>query len=179
MFSIENSVLLVIDVQGNLAYRMFEREQLFKNIQVLIRAADILKIPILYTEQAPDKIGQTVPEIYYLLEGSELFVKNTFSCAGSPELTQKIKDLNRREIIVVGIETHVCVYQTVVDFYQQGYQLQIVEDAVSSRTKENKLIAIERLRSLGADITCAESVATELLKTAEHPKFREILTLIR
>ncbi|MCA9407134.1 MAG: isochorismatase family protein [Candidatus Omnitrophica bacterium] len=179
MFSIENSLLLVIDIQGNLAYQMFQKESLFKNIQTLIQTADILDIPVLYTEQAPEKIGQTVPEIRQFLEKKEFFIKKTFSCAGSNELMARIRDLKRQEIIMIGIETHVCVYQTAVDFKKLNYRLQIVDDAVSSRTEANKLIALERLRFLGVDLTCTESVATELLKSSEHPKFKEILTLIR
>lgn len=179
MFSTSQSVLLVIDVQGNLAYKMHDKENLFRNIQGIIKAAYHLKIPIIYTEQAPEKIGQTVPEIANELMGHKPVVKTTFGCCGEPNFIDHLKSLKRNQIIVTGIETHVCVYQTVRNLLDLKYQVEVVGDAVSSRTQTNKRFALERMREKGADITCTEMLVTELLQTAEHPKFKDVLNLIR
>ena len=178
-FSPEKSVLLVVDVQGKLAHLMHEKEKLFHNIQALIRSAEHLAIPIIHTEQAPEKIGETIPEIADLLKGKEPFKKSTFSCCGDDKFMRTLKSLFRKQIIVVGIEAHVCVCQTVSDLLSRSFQVQVVADAVSSRTVENKQFALERMRDFDAVIASTEMIVTELLKDSRHPKFREILSLIR
>ena len=179
MFSINESLLLVIDVQGNLAYRMHDQTNLFKNIQKLIQGAEILGIPIIYTEQAPEKIGKTVPEVAQYLVAHHPIAKTTFSCGGEPLFMETLKKSKRSQIIIVGIEAHVCVYQTVVDLLEEEYEIQLVVDAISSRTPENKQLALNKMYSFGAGLTSAEMIMTELLKTSTHPKFKEILGLIR
>lgn len=179
MFSVEQSVLLVIDVQGKLAHLMHQKEDLFRNIGRMIQAAQILEIPMVVTEQAPDKIGTTIPEIAVLLKNHQVIAKGSFSCYGQPDFLKKLKQLNRRQVIVSGIETHVCVYQTVCDLLDQGMEVQVVADAVSSRTKGNKTVALQRLRSLGAGVTTTEMILCELLKTCEHPGFRDVMGLIK
>lgn len=179
MFSIEKSLLLVIDVQGNLAYRMHDQPALFKNLQKVIKAAQILEIPIIYTEQAPEKIGRTIPEVAEYLISHHPITKTTFSCAGEPAFRGALQKTKRKEIIVCGIETHVCVCQTVNDLLEKKYEVQIVVDAISSRTLENKQIAIDKMKSLGAQLTSCEMLVTELMRTSQHPKFREVLNLIR
>ncbi len=179
MFTIKNSILLVIDVQGNLAHKMHEKEILFRHIKALINAAHILKIPIIYTEQVPEKIGSTVVEIAEHLKEVVYFDKVSFSCCGNPQFSAELKKLKRKQIIVCGIETHVCVYQTVADLLAADYEVQIVADAVSSRAADNKHWAIERMKQDGALLTGTEMIITELLKTSAHPKFREILNLIK
>ena len=179
MFSINDSLLLVIDVQGQLAYLMHEKEKLFKHMQALIQAAGHLNIPIIYTEQVPEKIGTTVPEITQYLSHLKPIKKKTFSCCGEDQFLKALKSFRRKQIIVCGIETHVCVYQTVSDLVNKKYQVQVVADAVSSRTYENKTLALERIKSLGVPITATEMIICELLKTSNHEKFKEILKLIK
>ncbi len=178
-FSPEKAVLVVIDVQGKLAYLMHDREMLFKHIQALILAADYLNVPVIFTEQVPDKIGFTVPEIANHFKTRKPIIKETFSCFGAKEFQKVLSSLKRKEIILCGIETHVCLFQTAYDLLEAKYNVQVVADAVSSRTKENKEIALKRLELLGADLTSAEMLATELLNTSKHPKFKEVLKLIR
>jgi nicotinamidase-related amidase len=179
LFSPQKSVLVVIDVQGKLAYLMHDKARLFRHIEALIKTAQYLDIPIIFTEQAPEKIGSTVPEISHLFPSQVPLIKETFSCCGSATFSSALTKLKRKQIIICGIETHVCVYQTVADLIRQKYDLQVVADAVSSRTNENKDIALARMTALGVDITSTEMLATELLRTSKHPKFKNVLSLIR
>ena len=178
-FSPENSVLTIIDVQGNLAEAMHDKHELFSNLVKLIQMAKILEIPIICTEQVPDKIGATVPTIQSQIPEIKPIIKTSFSCCGNPQFVEMIKATGRNEIIIAGIETHVCVIQTVRDLKEQGFQLQVVVDAVSSRTVNNKNYAICRMNEWNVELTSTEMLATELLRTSEHPKFREVLKLIR
>lgn len=179
MFSPEKSVLFVIDVQEKLAPLMHEKDTLLKNIQILIRAAQGLDIPILWTEQLPDKIGPTVESIRRLMPAQKPIVKKSFGCCGEPNFTKALGALYRKQIIVTGIETHVCVYQTVSQLLAASYKVQVVADGLSSRTPENKEIGLARMRAEGGIITSMEMVLFELLKTAEHAQFKGILELIR
>ena len=179
MFSIKKTLLLVVDVQGKLAYLMHDKDKLFKNIQGLIQAARILEIPVIYTEQVPEKIGKTIPEIAQFLPNQNPVEKASFSCWAEEALQRKIRSFMKKEIIVCGIETHVCVYQTVSDLIDQSYKVQVVADAVSSRTEENRNYALDRMKSIGGGLTSTEMIITELIKTSQHPKFKEILNLIR
>ncbi len=179
MFSADNSVLLVIDVQGRLAYLMQEKEKLFKHIQALLKAAQLLNIPILLTEQVPDKIGKTIPEIAEVIPKIKPITKVSFSACLEKSFMNELRSLKRKQIIVAGIETHVCVHQTVADLIELKYDVQVVGDAVSSRSAENIRIALERIKSDGAVLTSTEMIATELIRSSAHPKFKEILGLIR
>lgn len=178
MFSSDQTVLLVIDVQGKLAHLMHEKEIVFKNVKAMIKGAQILGIPILWTEQVPEKIGNTIPQIAQLLKDQQPVEKESFSCVSNKRFMEALSALNRKQIVVTGIEGHVCVYQTAADLISEGYQLQIVCDAVSSRSLENKQIALERLKQLGAQMTCTEMILCELLKTTEDKRFKEILKLM-
>jgi len=179
MLDIRQCCLTVVDVQGKLAQLMHGREALFKNVQILVRAAKILEIPILWCQQCPDALGPTVPEIAQHLADNEPINKSAFSCCGDEQFNARLKELARNQILLCGIETHVCIYQTAVDLLRQGFNVNVIADAVSSRTQENKQIALNRLAAEGANITSTEMALFELLKTAEHPKFRQIAKLIK
>jgi len=179
MLEIQHCCLTVVDVQGKLAQLMHGREALFKNIQILVQAAKILEIPILWCQQCPDALGPTVPEIAQLLAGIEPINKAAFSCCGAEQFNAKLNELVRNQVLLCGIETHVCIYQTAIDLLRQDFNVNIIADAVSSRTLENKQIALNRLAADGAKISCTEMALFELLKTAEHPKFRQIAKLIK
>ena len=179
MLEIQQCCLTVVDVQGKLAQLMHDREALFKNVRILVQAAKILDIPILWCQQVPDALGPTIPEIAELLDDNEPINKAAFSCCGEEKFNTKLKELERKQVLLCGIETHVCIYQTAVDLHRQDFHVEVIADAVSSRTLENKQIAINRLASEGVKITCTEMVLFELLKTAEHPQFRQIAKLIK
>ncbi len=175
---INRAVLVVIDVQGKLAGMMHDPHYL-RHVKGMIKTAQILDIPIIITEQAPQKIGDTVPEIKGMFQDFVPIVKQTFSCCGEPRFMNELKRLRRSLIIVCGIESHVCVYQTVRDLCGLGHDVQLVTDAVSSRSKHNAQIGIERCAQNGAVLTSLEMLVTELITSTAHPKFREIMGLLK
>ena len=179
MLDIQNCCLVIVDVQGKLAQLMYDKQIVFKNIQILIKTAKILNIPILWCQQCPDALGPTIPEIAQLLTDNEPIDKSAFSCCGAEQFDIKLNELNRQQILLCGIETHVCIYQTAADLFDKGFSVDVIADAVSSRTPENKQIAINRMAAKGINIPCTEMVLFELLRTAEHPQFKQITKLIR
>lgn len=179
MLDIERSCLLVVDVQGKLAGLMHDKEKLFKQIQILIQAAKILDVPIIWYQQCPEALGPTVPQIAELLTDEQTINKASFSCCSDEQFGKKIKELSRKQVLLCGIEAHVCIYQTAVDLSAKDFHVEVIADAVSSRTIENKKIAFERMASEGVKISSVEMVLFELLKTAEHPKFKQIARLIK
>jgi len=179
MLEIQNACLVVVDVQGKLAQLMFDKESLFKNIRILIQAASILEIPILWCQQVPEALGPTVPEIAELLAGEEPIDKACFSCCGDERFTAELNALGREQVVLCGIEAHICIYQTAMDLMEGGVDVTIVADAVSSRTEQNKETALDRLSAEGANISSVEMALFELLKTAKHPQFRDIARLVK
>ena len=179
MFDIRKCCLVVVDVQGKLAELMCDRETLFRNIRILIKSAKILDIPIIWCQQVPRALGPTVPEVAQLLAGNEPIDKSSFSCCGSDEFNSKLDALKRQQVILCGIETHVCIYQTAADLQEKGSDITVIADAVSSRTLENKQIAITKMEAIGVEIYSTEMALFELLKTAEHPQFKQIAMLIK
>jgi nicotinamidase-related amidase len=179
MLTTDNSVLLLVDIQGKLAHSMHAKESLFQNLKKLVKGMRVLDIPILWAEQNPKGLGPTVPEIADLLPDLEPIPKNSFSCHANNEIRQALENLNRPNVLVAGIETHVCVYQTVRDLAKATYSVQLVADAVSSRTLENKQIGLEKCKHTGAEITSVETVLFELLEVAEGDRFKMILDVIK
>jgi len=179
MLNIQDCCLVVVDVQGKLAQLMYDKQILFKNIQILIKVAKILNIPVLWCQQVPEALGPTLPEIAQLLTDYEPINKSAFSCCGAEQFNIKLNELKRRQVILCGIETHVCVYQMAVDLLRKGFCVDLIADAVSSRTPENKQIGINRMAAEGINISCTEMALFELLRTAEHPEFRDIAKLIK
>jgi len=179
MLDIQNCCLVVVDVQGKLAQLMHDKESLFKNIQILIQAAKILNVPILWCQQCPQSLGPTISQIAELLSDNEPINKASFSCCGCDKFNDKLNELNRKGVLLCGIEAHVCIYQTAVDLLRKGFGVEVIADAVSSRMLENKQIAINRLAAEGAKITSTEMALFELLKTADHPHFKQIAKLVK
>ena len=179
MLDKKNAVLVVIDIQGKLATLMHKQERLYKNVIRMIQGAKALGIPIFWTEQIPDKLGETAPEIKKELEGVDLLIKNTFSCCGGPGFSDKLRDLGREQILVTGIETHVCVYQTCLDLINEGYEVHLVKDAVSSRIKENYRLGVEKIKDAGAKLTSVEMSLFEILKVAEGDEFKQVIKIVK
>jgi nicotinamidase-related amidase len=179
MLNIQNCCLIVVDLQGKLAQLMHDKDTLFKNIEILIKSAKILNIPILWCQQCPESLGPTIPQIAQLLSGIEPINKASFSCCGADQFRTKLTQLARKQILLCGIEAHVCIYQTTMDLIKLDYEVEVVSDAVSSRTPENKQAAITRMTAAGARLTTTEMALFELLKTADHPQFKQIAKLIK
>ncbi len=158
---------------------MFRKDTTLKNIAGMIQGAKILGIPILWTEQAPQKIGKTTPAIAELLSNLNPIEKTTFSCCADAKFMQALGHHDRKQILITGIETHVCVYQTAQDLVDLGFDVHVVADAVSSRTEENRTAGLERMKDIGAGLTTTEMALCELMKVAEGEKFKQILKLIK
>jgi nicotinamidase-related amidase len=179
MLDEKDCCLVVVDVQGKLAGLMHDKENLFKNIRILIQSATILDIPILWCQQVPSSLGPTVPEIAELLGGCEPINKSSFSSCGCEEFNSKLEELGRKQVLLCGIEAHVCVYQTAVELIERDYEVDVIADAVSSRTPDNKQIGLNRMTEEGARISCTEMALFEILRTADHPQFRQIAKLVK
>lgn len=179
MLNIDNTVLVVIDIQGKLAALMHEKEAVYQNVNRLIKGAKSLELPILWTEQYPEGIGPTIPEIAETLEGIKSIPKMTFSCCRNDEFLSALEATGCKQVLVTGIETHICVYQTTLELLDAGYEVEVVADAVSSRTPANKTIGLDKMKTAGAGITGTETALYELLKIASGPKFKEILKIVK
>ena len=179
MINLKNCCLGVVDVQGKLAQLMYDNQTLFKNIEILIKAARALSIPVIWCQQVPEALGPTIPQIAELLSGDQPINKSSFSCCGDEQFIDRLNTLNRSNIILCGIETHVCIYQTALDLLAKGKHVTVVADAVSSRTLENKQLALNRMKLKGVDISSVEMTLFELIRTAKHPQFRDIAKLVK
>lgn len=180
MLEAENTVLAIIDVQGKLAGLVQDHERVVTRIRGLIHAAGAFGLPVLWSEQAPDKIGGTLGLLGDLLAPMvHPVAKRSFSCWRSPEYVERLQALNRRQVIITGIETHVCVYQTCRDLHRQGYDVHVIADAVSSRHEFDHTTALARMRQEGITISTAEMAVCEMLGGADHSKFREIMAFLK
>ena len=179
MLEINNTVLTVIDIQGNLAHAMHEKESLFKNVKQLIKGFTALEIPVILTEQHPRGLGPTLPEIKELLPDIAAIPKMSFSCCDEMAYMDAVNKIGKKQIVIAGIETHICVYQTSRDLIDMGYEVQVVTDAVASRFPENKKLALKKMVRMGIEMTGVEMALFELLKTARHEKFRETVKIIK
>ena len=179
MLNLDNTVLVIVDVQGKLATLMHKKDALYKNLAAITAGTKELNLPVLWLEQIPHKLGPTITEVSEQLSGQTPISKSAFSGCGEPEFIKALKDTGRKQVLVVGIEAHICVYQTAVDLHQDGFEVEVVADAVSSRTKQNKMIALDKLGKAGIGITSTEMALFELMKTADAPQFRTIARLIK
>lgn len=179
MIRIENTALVVVDVQGKLAQSMDDRATLFGNLQRMVKGAQALEIPVILAEQTPEKLGSTIAEVAELLPGIEPVSKTSFSCMASPRFVENLSSLNRNQVLVVGMEAHVCVYQTAIDLLQHGYEVEVVEDAIGSRAASNKRLAVRKMLARGVGLTSVEMALFELMGNSEHPAFRKIQAIIR
>lgn len=179
MLSRTAAVLIMIDFQGKLAQAMFDKETLFANNVKLIQGFKALNLPIMVTEQIPEKLGPTIHQLSQELAGFKPIAKETFSCWSNKSFHDQLESLTRRHVVLTGIECHICVYQTALDLMQNGYTVHLVADAVSSRTPENREVGIQAIQRAGAQITSTEMVLFELLRTAADPKAREIFKIVK
>ncbi|MBC2705568.1 isochorismatase family protein [Desulfobacula sp.] len=179
MFAIDKTIMLLIDVQGQLAQLMYEKEKLFKSLGTLIQGMKILEVPIIWMEQIPKNLGPTTEAISKYLTGEEPIEKFSFSCCSEPQFMDKFKKAGRTQVLLTGIETHICVFQTGHDLINQGCEVQVVSDCVSSRTKENNEVGIQRIVQAGGQVTCVEMIFFELLRAAQGDNFKQIVKLIK
>lgn len=173
------SALLIVDVQKKINAVMQAGDLVVENIVKLIKACHILNIPIFITEQYPKGLGPTESKILDALHGEQPIQKMTFSCCGVEELDSALKQQNIQQIIVTGIEAHVCVQQTALDLLAQNLQVHIPKDAVSSRKELDYQTALERMSKAGVVLTSVEAALFELLEVAGTLEFKEVTNLIK
>jgi len=174
-----DTVLVLVDMQCSLADVMERRDSVVATAVLLLRAAGILHIPVLVTRQYPHGLGDTVPEIREVLGAHEPVDKLAFSCLAEPEFAARLVALGRRQVVLAGMETHICITQTALALLAEGYAVSVVADAVCSRRRADDDVALARLRSAGVDVTVAESVIYEALEGAGTPGFRQVLKLVK
>jgi nicotinamidase-related amidase len=176
----DNAIAVVVDVQERLFPHIDDHEQLGKNIEKFVIGMQILNMPIIVTEQYPKGLGTTIPPLQIALaDYYSPMEKMSFSCSGEREFMDSLENLGRKQILIVGIETHVCVLQTALDLRSAGYRPVVMEDCVSSRRSNDKHVAIERMRRAGCIITTMESVLFELCAVAGTETFRNISKLVK
>jgi nicotinamidase-related amidase len=173
------TAIVLIDVQGKLAEIMRNSDELFKNIEILIKGAQLLDIPIVWTEQLPEKLGSTTKRISELLANKNPIIKSEFSCVRNAEFSILITKEKYNHFLLCGIETHVCVYQTAKDLLAIGHEVEIIADGVSSRTELNRNVGIEKITSLGGKVTSVEMLLFEKQEIAVGNKFRELIKIVK
>lgn len=175
-----NTIFVLVDVQKRLANVIDQNETIIRETHRLISGLKTLEIPILWLEQYPKGLGSTCEPLKSELTGySEPIEKREFSGYLQPAFVEALEKSGRKRVIVAGMESHVCVYQTVKDLLKEGYRVEIVADCIGSRTAENRKVGIKKMMALGVQITSVETLLFELLETSLHPKFREISNLIK
>jgi len=173
-----NSVLLVIDMQERIINTVAEKENLLNSLEAIIKASSLLNIPSVVTQQ--EKLGDIAPKIKRSYQNDvTIFKKLAFSCCDVSEFRDKLQKLGRKTIVVCGVETHICVMQTVLDLVALKYEVLLLRDATSSYRIPDRETAIERMRDAGAWISTTESAIYELMEDAERPEFKQILQIIK
>jgi hypothetical protein len=175
----ESSLLLIIDFQTAMLKAIGSWEEVAAGTKQLIRAAGVLEVPILLTEQYKKGLGGTHPEILEIVSSPKVFSKEHFSACLEPDFLPTVQSYAKSKIVVAGTETHVCVLQTCLDLIQAGFQVHLAADAVASRKMENRDKAISLLRQAGAIITSVEIIIFEWIRQANTDEFRKILPIVK
>lgn len=174
-----NTLVIIIDIQEKLLNAVFNKNTLTKNASILAKVFNRLEIPIIITEQYPKGLGNTIPEIKTELTNAHYIEKVDFSALNKPELIKLLRKYRKKHIIIFGIETHICVYQTVTDLLNKNLKVTVIKNACGSRSEEEYTSALNCMLQSGAQIKTAEMVLFELLKTSTHRNFKEIQALIK
>ena len=175
----EDSLLLVIDLQQAMLKVIDKWEMVARRVSQLIRTATIHEIPILLTEQYPQGLGRTHPQVLQDIQSPRVFHKEHFSACLEPGFPPLLESFQRRKVVVAGTEAHVCVLQTCLDLIRRGFQVHLVADGVASRAEQNRDIALSQLRQAGAVITSAEIVIFEWACRANTAEFRKVLPIVK
>jgi nicotinamidase-related amidase len=176
----DNALLVVIDMQEPFLRNIFERERVLTNVCTLLQGFNILRLPIISTTQYAERMGSIVPDVRrYLPHLLTPFDKMTFSCFADSAFASEVQRSGRKQIVLCGIESHICVSQTAHDLVAAGFQVHLGVDAVSSRTEANWRVGVDKMRQGGVILASVESVLYELLHEAGTPEFREVLQIIK
>lgn len=176
-----NAILVAVDLQEPFLRTIFERDRVVSHCRILIQAALTLNVPVLTTLQYAQRMGGLIPEMAELFGQNPpaTFDKLVFSCCGNEQFNAAIADSGRRQILLCGVESHICVTQTALDLMHRGYQVHVAEDAVSSRTGVRHEIGLEKMRACGVTPCASEQAVFELLYEAGAPEFKAIHAIIK
>jgi nicotinamidase-related amidase len=175
----EDSLLLIIDIQQAMLRVIDRWETVAGKTEQLIQSANVLEVPILFTEQYKKGLGETISELLEDIESPQIFQKEHFSACLEENFIPAVQSFNREKIVVGGMETHVCVLQTCLDLIKAGFQVHLLADAVASRLDKNRDIAIDILRQAGAVISSTEIVIFQWACRANTDEFRRILPIVK
>lgn len=179
MLNKNHAAFVLVDVQGKLARTVDGSEAFLANLEKLIRGLQILEVPIIWLEQYPKGLGPTDEQIARHLTELTPIQKMTFNACLNPDFLQEVARTGRRQLLIAGIEAHICTYQTAMGLKDAGYEIQVVADAVSSRTRENKEFALAKMQSYGISLTSVEMALFELMEVAEGEQFKELLQVVK
>ncbi|MCV6607771.1 MAG: hydrolase [Campylobacterales bacterium] len=177
--NLDNCLVVMVDIQERLLPVMDKKEEVLKNMEILLKGVKTLALPLIVNEQYKQGLGETVPSLQKILGDYTGFEKTTFSCCRNDFTLEEIQKKGKEYAIVFGIETHICVLQTALDLKNRGYKVFVVEDCVSSRKENDKKVAMDRMIQAGIVPTTYESFLFEVLASAKHEKFKEISKLIK
>lgn len=176
----EDSIVMIIDVQEKLLNAVFNKASLEKKATTLANTAKILEIPVIVTEQYPKGLGATVETLKEVLpENTQYFEKTAFSALENNDVLEALKNSGKKQVVIFGIETHICVSQTTNALIQDGFEVSVIRDACGSRSELEYLAGLERMKDNGAHVLTTEIALFEWLKGAKHPKFKEVQMLIK
>lgn len=174
-----DSVLVVIDCQERLWKVMHDGGALQARLTTLLRAAEVLGIPVIFTEQNPQGLGPTLPALRALAPRAQVIAKQSFSCCGAAEFVEALRDSGRGTVLLCGVETHICVLQTALDALARGWKVQIVQDACGSRDPANRSAGLARMDRAGAVLTLIESALFEWMGGTDCAAFRQVRDLLK
>jgi nicotinamidase-related amidase len=179
MLKREETVLVLIDIQGKLAQIVDQSEFVIGNIATVVQGVKELQMPVLWLEQYPKGLGHTVEAIAQHLTDQSPIEKITFSAYQTEEFVRALEQTGRKKVLLAGIETHICVYQTAAELLANGYEVEVLADCVSSRTADNSEIGLQKMMQLGATITSVEMALFEMQQTAKGDSFKAISKLVK
>lgn len=175
-----DAVLSVVDIQEKLAATMPETDTVVENVHRLVLGAQRLGLPMIVTEQYPRGLGPTLPELAEAMGAAYAPIeKLSFSCAGAGQYLDRLAESGRKQVVLCGMEAHVCVLQTCIHLLERGYAVHVAADAVCSRRADHKELALDQMRSAGAVVTCVEAVIFQLLGRAGTPEFKDLLKIVK
>ncbi len=175
----DHALAMVVDVQEKLFPHIYEFEQLERNIEILVEGLKTLDVPVIVTEQYKKGLGETIPNLAKIVAEYPHNEKMAFSCCDDPAIMERIELSSKRNVILAGIESHICLLQTALDLKERGYHPVVIEDCVGSRNPENKRIAITRLVQEGIMVSSYESILFELCRFSGTDAFRAISKLVK
>ncbi len=179
ILNLETTALVIIDLQDNLLPKIHEAERVLERTVKLLRFARQLKLPILWAEQYPKGLGPTTQAIASELGGLHPIPKTSFSVTGDPVFAEAMRGVQRKQLLLAGVETHVCVWQTAFGAKEMGFEVFVARDAVSSRDPEEHQAGLERMRQHGVEVVTVEMAIFEILRAAGTPAFKSVLPLLK